>query len=262
MSTTRSMRVTYSVAIAAFMLFNNNSYAQEEALIKDKLPAWTVGAHAGANLSNLILGKPMVNDNNSFGYGYDGGLSLEYGINSHLSLVAEGNFVNINSWRDEVQPLLPGSPLQTTTTTLYANFKKTQTFDYIQVPVMARVTFGDKFKYYINAGPYVGLLTFAQVKTSGDSYLYLDERGNVPYNENGSIHSFNATTDVTTKINTVDFGIAAGFGGGYTFGRHGIWLDARYNIGLVNIRTSSEINGQNQLEGFGLGLGYTYCIAQ
>lgn len=264
MSTTRSLRVTCALGLAGLLLFTN-SYAQDEAapVKNDALPRWTIGGHIGANMSNLILGKPSINDGNSFGYGCNGGVSLEYGANNLLSVVAEGNFLYATCVRNETQPLLSDNPLQAgNPITLYANYKKTQVVNYIQVPVMARLNFGSKIRYYVNAGPYLGLVTYGNVEAKGSSYLYLDANGRVPYSENGSLHDLSSTKDFTTKLNTLDFGVTGGFGGGYTMGRHGIWIDARYNIGLTNIWGNSEVNGQNQLESFMLGVGYTYAIVK
>jgi hypothetical protein len=64
----------------------------------------------------------------------------------------------------------------------------------------------------------------------------------------------------TSSFNTVSFGLTGGLGVGYTFGKHSIVFDTRYEVGLTNIRTNTSVNGKNNLQTFMVGLGYNYVL--
>ena len=88
--------------------------------------------------------------------------------------------------------------------------------DYLEVPVLARVTRGASIRYYIAGGPSVGLLLRA--KTRADF--------------GGSVEEI----DIKDDLEPVDFSVVVG--GGVEFGS--IVVDGRYTHGLTNIEQPSS----------------------
>ena len=248
------------VAAALLVLSTNSILAQETEAVVCKPHDVSIGVIGGANLSMLYAGSNEVNKNYDFGIGYNVGLTGSYAFNDVFSVVSGVNFAKLSSERKDMQPLLPNSTLQNPSYPLYANYKKTEKFDYIEVPVMIRVTTGKKVKVYVNAGPYIGFAASAKIETSGRSMLYKDLAGQLSEGANNTLYSFDGNQTVTSNITTVTFGVTGGAGIGYTFSRHSIVLDARYDIGLTNIRLNTAVNGKNNLQTMMLGLGYSYSL--
>ena len=47
--------------------------------------------------------------------------------------------------------------------------------DYIEIPLLVRLSFGKKIRVFMNAGPYIGFLVRAKALTEGRSFLYMDK---------------------------------------------------------------------------------------
>lgn len=103
---------------------------------------------------------------------------------------------------------------------------------YINVPVLAQYMFDKGFR--LQTGPQVGFLTSAEVKTDDD-----------------------VEVDIDDQYKSIDF--AWVFGGGYLF-NSGLGIDARYNLGLSNIRDRPDYEGQNRV--FQVGLFYQFKPAR
>ena len=57
-----------------------------------------------------------------------------------------------------------------------------------------------------------------------------------------------------------NFGLVGGLGAGYVFGKHAIWLDGRYVMGMPNIRENTAVNGENSTGSIMTTVGYTYTL--
>lgn len=111
-------------------------------------------------------------------------------------------------------------------------------FNYITIPILFRASTGNKIKYFINAGPYVGFLLSQH--TVYDSYLYGTTK------ENG-----------TSNYKTLDFGITSGLGMAFPIkDKCALSVEARNNLGLMNIGKSS--NSNDKTVSFNLLIGFAY----
>lgn len=100
-------------------------------------------------------------------------------------------------------------------------------FNYIEVPVLAKYSFGP---VYVNAGPSVGFL----------------------------MGKNNAVKAVYGKTKTVDFGVQMGAGVAIPVGPGNLIIDGRYNLGLSNI---SDVKGTEiKNRGFAVSLGYAISL--
>lgn len=92
--------------------------------------------------------------------------------------------------------------------------------DYLTIPLLARFTFGDKFKYFVNAGPYIADILIAK-GTSTANYTFGDN-----------------STVLTNHYRAIDLGFIAGFGMSYTIKDNFlVSLELRNNFGLLDINS-------------------------
>lgn len=216
-----------------------------------------VGGHAGVNISKLCCGSMTINEDYQFGEGPTFGLMASYGFNKYLSLVAELNYTTMGGKKNGLQAVNGyGS-----NGLLYADFNNKTVLNYLELPVMARVTLGDKFKYYANLGIYGAYLLAANQETSGSSFLYTDKDGTKKYSPtDGQVLSFNKDADIKGQVKDFNFGLVGGLGAGYTFGKHAIWLDGRYVMGMPNVRENTTVNGENSTGSIMATVGYSYTL--
>lgn len=103
--------------------------------------------------------------------------------------------------------------------------------NYINFPVLAQLMVNDGFRF--ETGPQIGFLTSAKYKDD------------------------NIEVDRKKEVNSTDFSWA--FGIGYLFPQ-GFGIDARYNLGLNNIREIDDFKMKNRV--FQLGLFYQFMHAK
>jgi Outer membrane protein beta-barrel domain len=245
------MKTFYIVAILFF-------YLSSDAQI-------SIGGKGGISIPNL-----KGNNEKSKGYtsriGVYGGLVANFQLTPSLSLHPEINFSPQGGQRKGMQQV-PSDAIEGITLppgmNLYANFKSTTILNYLEIPVLIKLTFGNKLKYYINFGPHVAFLLEAKTKTSGSSSLYLDEEGTIPLMENSTplpSFDFTNTTDIKESIKKVNAGIQGGLGIEYPLGPGNIFLEGRAIIGMINIQTHPENDGKNKTGSLAAALGYLIKI--
>lgn len=110
-------------------------------------------------------------------------------------------------------------------------------YDYLKLPVMFRLTFGDILKGYINAGPTFGYLLSGNYKMEGD-ILGID------YEVDEKI-SFDSDGDEDWDLDANRFEIGGAIGGGVMLDTEGgsFLIDLRYSQGFTNIANFEETDG-------------------
>lgn len=136
-----------------------------------------LGAGIGASFSNVTVSGNSENSTNSL-TSINFGASGEYYFSDRWGIKAELNY-DQKGWADGF--IFNEDTLENTTTDFQLS--------YLTIPVMANWHFGSTRKWYLNFGPYIGVLLNAE-----DSRLGMD---------------------VKEAFNTTDFGLA--FGIGYKF---------------------------------------------
>jgi len=228
-----------------------------------------IGLKAGTSFPSL-----RSNSDNEISTGYESkmaenfGLVADIGISGALSLKTGIDFAGQGGIRNGQQPvtdlpqqfaqMLPGG------TYIYANFNNNSILNYMEIPVMGKLEWGDKFRYYVNAGPYLGFLMNAKQKTSGSSPFFLDKAGTMPLTMGGQplpSQSFSATTDVKEDLNSTNIGLTGGLGLSYDLNKKSaILFDARAAYGLKSIQKDTELNGNSKTGGIFLTLGYLFLL--
>ncbi|HEV2480396.1 MAG TPA: porin family protein [Puia sp.] len=224
-----------------------------------------LGFHGGLSIPDLSGGGGnAISSNYTSRLAANFGIQADYGITQKFSIDVELNYAGQGGKRDGLQPVtnLP-SQYQTLVPPgdyLYGNFKNTAAFDYLELPILARLKWGKAFKFYVNAGPYFGLLLHAEEKTRGSSYIYEDPQGNQPISP--SPVDFTSNTDVTSDLHKFNFGVTGGIGISQSLGsRCLVFLDGRFEYGLLNIQKYSE-DGKNNTGNVLVSLGYSRRIGR
>ncbi|HSQ43827.1 MAG TPA: porin family protein [Ginsengibacter sp.] len=194
------------------------------------------------------------------------GLIANFQLSRFFSLQPEINYSPQGGQRNGMQPIpadaMSGIMLPPGVN-VYANFRNSTILNYLEVPLLLKLTLGHNLKYYLCFGPHIAFLTEAKTKTSGSSLLYLDAAGTMPLTQNGSELppvSFNSTTNIKESIKKVNMGVQGGWGLEYPVGMGSIFIEGRAIIGLTNIQTHPENDGKNQTGSLVIALGYLIKI--
>lgn len=124
----------------------------------------------------------------------------------------------------------------------------TYIFNYINIPVLAKVYLTDKFS--IEAGPQISLLMNARLKY--DYYYEEQFNGTVIGSESES-----GTESIKDEVKALDFGFNFGFG--YDINPHFL-IQTRYALGLSNIVKVSDFDEDFSIKNgvFQISIGYRF----
>jgi len=228
-----------------------------------------LGAHGGLSIPDIRGSQTDI-----FSRGFTSrqgpffGIFLEAKLDPHFSLVAELNYTSQGGLRKGLQPITmdlpPGLPIPPGTI-LYANFRNETILDYLEVPIMGRLTFGSKLRYFVNAGPYVGILLRARAVTEGTSALYLDGAGTmpviVPPDTQPMEVDLGANTNVKDSLKSTNIGLIGGGGLMHPLGPGDLILEAHFQLGLTTIQKDVETSGKSQTGAVVVSLGYSFPLA-
>lgn len=194
-----------------------------------------VGGHAGVDLSRVTF-TPGVNQN--FLAGANAGINFRYIEEKHFGFIVEANWEQ-RGWKEDFEEL---------------PYSYSRTVNYIQIPFLAHIYFGNRGKFFINAGPSVSFVLGESTSANFD-YNNVDE-----------------ITDLDTHISyqyslpvhqKVDYGISGGIGGEFSINtRNSLYIDARFYYGLANILKSGRtepIRGSNGMT-ISVSLGYWFRV--
>lgn len=226
-----------------------------------------LGFHGGLSIPNLKGGTTELSRGYTSRQGPYLGFFVDYALQPQLSLVAEINYASQGGNRNGMQPIIidlpPGLPLPPGMT-LYADFQNEAILDYIEVPLMVRVSWGQKWRFYVNGGPYIGFLIRAKTVTSGSSLLYVDSSGiplAIPGQDQGLPPvSLDADTDIKDELNSTNLGITGGIGVAFLAGPGEIMIGAHFSRGLTNIQKDIEAGGKNYTGAVILLVGYAFTL--
>ncbi len=194
-----------------------------------------IGAHGGIDLSRVTF-TPGVNQ--SFNLGGNAGINFRYVEEKHFGFIVEANWEQ-RGWKEDFEDL---------------PYNYSRTVNYIQIPFLAHIYFGNRGKFFINAGPSVSFVL-------GES-----TSSNFDYNNAGSIPDLNShiTYQYALPVHQkVDYGISGGIGGEFSINqRNSIYVDARFYYGLADILKSGRtelIRGSNGMS-ISISAGYWFRV--
>lgn len=230
-----------------------------------------IGAHGGLNMPSIRgeEGDPFTEGFKSR-QGAFFGVFANMGLAPHLSLAVEINYSSQGGVREGIQIITPtllpeGLPLPPGMT-LYANFRNESILDYIEVPLLVRLDFGEKNRFFVNVGPYIGFLFRAKALTDGNSYLFLDKDGTMPIVIPPGTQpleiDFTADTDIKDSLKDTNIGLTGGAGVSIPVGPGTVILEGRFQLGLTIIQKDVLQSGKSQTGGFVISVGYSLPLAK
>ncbi len=222
-----------------------------------------LGAHGGLSIPNI-----RGSEDDPFSQGFTSrqgpffGVFAEFGLAPHWSLVAELNYTSQGGKRNGLQRIDPVPPelqaLLPPDTPVFANFKNDTVLDYIELPVLGRFTFGNRMRFFLNVGPYVGYLVRARAITAGSSLIFLDAAGTIPITPEPV--SLDADTDVMDSLKRWNAGLYGGGGFRYGVGPGEFILEAHFQLGLARIQKDVATSGDSQTGAVVVSLGYAFPL--
>lgn len=228
-----------------------------------------LGIQGGLSVPELRGGNNVVSEGYTSRLAPNFGIFADFPVAGNFSIEPQINFDGQGGQRNGMQPItsttLPALP---TGGYYYASFMNTSILNYVEVPVLAEYTFGLGFiSLDVNAGPYAGFLLNATQKTTGTSFIYVDNKGTllaVP-NGNGGYtvepqQSLDANSNVTSSIHDVNFGIDGGVG--ITLPLSAI-SDISFNVrglyGFTDIQKYAQ-DGTSHTGNLLMNIGYSYKL--
>jgi len=182
-----------------------------------------------------IYGSPAP-INKSYTGAYALGFTAQYDFNEIFSLKS-GIYNEVKGFSQSYSYV--SNPASQTPFVSYINYNG---LDYITIPLLMKAGFGRKLHCFANAGPYLGWLVGAPA-----SQEYTDSL----------IKRQTSTGNAANLYKAVDFGVAGGAGIEIQLkNRFILSLEARYNLGLVNIDNSGFYNIKNESTDLLFGVRY------
>ena len=217
--------------LTSFFIFENGNaqthYASNVA----------IGIKGGMDFSQVFF-NPKVKQN--FLPGTTAGIMVRYIEENHFGLIGELNFAQ-RGWKENFED----DPF---------NFSKT--LDYIDLCFMAHIFFGNRGRFFFNAGPQIGYYLGERIKANFDPY----EMGSIPGFPNINRINQQMMEPVTIKV---DYGISAGLGGEFNLNRrNSLSVECRFYFGLANIFSTKRVdyfNASNQMS-LSATIGYWFRI--
>ena len=128
--------------------------------------------------------------------------------------------------------------------------------NYIEIPVLARATFGSGTRFFVNAGPSIGVGLGGKAKFSGTYKAY--DNSELVFSESESEDfkvKFGSSSDEESEDvyldNRIDIGVQFGIG---ALIADKIVVDLRYGMGLTSLSDDSDSDAFNRVFQFTVGM--------
>ena len=231
--------------------------------------SFTVGVKGGISIPNLTSGGASnpLNSGYESGLGPDAALFGEYHVSNLFSVEMSLEYSTQGGNKNGKQALPVPSwvasqfPPGTAPQYLWANFDASAQFNYLLIPVLGKFGFdigtSGAWRFYADAGPFVGFLLSAKTITKGTSNVYADEAQTQPLLFAPA--SFDTTADIKSEINNTNYGVAANIGITYRFGSNQLFLEGGGNYGFKVLQKNKE-DGQNHAGAVVVRIGYAFTF--
>lgn len=195
------------ILIISFLSFNS-SFAQKKVFNNELY----IGIGGGAYASSVDF-VPSIPQNQKIDF--FGGVSAKYITQNHLGLIIEANYSR-RGWEEEYDS--------------ESGFSYNRTLNYIEVPFMTHVYFGNKARFIINVGPQISYLLSDNQNMS--SALAAEVEARQALDPEAPIGVQYGSFD---QLNRFDYGIVGGLGMTLQTGIGNFDLEGRYYFGLGNV---------------------------
>lgn len=205
--------------------------------LHSQIGKFEIGIEGGPSLISL-RGNKIIKETNITTIGFSSGVSFQYNFPKLVSIRTNITFERKGFRSDLSVSNAYNEPL--------GELKYRSNFDYLIIPVLTRFHFGNKIKFFANAGPY---------------FAYLIKQTEIIDSNN---ESQNSNIDNIDRFNRYDFGVSGGLGFRLSI-QNNIFMttEVRHNLGLHNISQLPIINdGKISTNSTNLLLGFAYHIGR
>lgn len=204
-----SVKIFLVSLFIATIFFTSNTQAQTYM--------WEFGVEGGAGIRSLRFDPKDSLFKTSISF--TGGIAGQYNINPMWSIKLGAAYERKGAEFEQT------TTVGGTTTTSKGKFN----VDYVAVPLLVKATFGSgkKVRFFVNAGPYVGILMASKFKNESPT---------------------TTETDLKDSTKKIDFGVSGGIGMEVLVGTNmGFTVEARDNFGLTDIN-DSKMTGASKIK--------------
>lgn len=202
------------------------------------------GIRVGGNLNNVSLPSivDLVAPNIQYLPGVNVGLTAEYAVNEHFSVISEANY------QEKGFRILENMDVNLFKLDVPLGVRVDTRVRYVDVPLMAKYAFGKGgVKAYVAAGPQMSYALNGRIKTRAD-FLFDFNVTNIPIN----FSSVNYRRFDVAGVVAAGVDIPAGTGK--------IFFDVRYSQGLSDSFKLPVVDLNIKNHGFGFGVGYKMAL--
>lgn len=234
------IRKSLFILLLAFLTINSLK-AQENKFEKE----WNVGASFGVNLSQASFATTYNNKSpfkTKMWQQYNGGLALRYLTEKNLGLIVELNYSQ-QGWQQKFEDA-EGNEIK--------EYEHNHQLNYLEMPFLTHIYFGNKVRFFINLGPKLGLL-FSEKETYNDAFLDYIQSGNI--GEQTTIAQYFMKAE-----RKFDYGILVGMGLEFRTGIGNFMVEGRYNFGLSDFYNNKKVNHFQRSANRVIGIKATYYI--
>jgi hypothetical protein len=193
------------------LLISDNLFAQRDNFLGEFY--FGAGASALATRVDFLPSVPQT-----LKIGVSGGIAAKYVSQRNLGLIVEANYSQ-RGWEEEFDP--------------ESGFSYNRTLNYIEIPFMTHVYFGNKTRFIINVGPQISYLLSENHEMSQALSDDIDAR-----REANPDRTIGYQYNPFSEMQKVDYGLVGGMGIEIQTGIGNFDLEGRYYFGLGDIFTS------------------------
>ena len=196
------------LALFFALLFAPNKilHAQQHKTFKPEL---TLGVGFGPVFTSIDFERKVPQNTTN---GFSGGASLRYITEKHLGILAELNFAQ-RGWTEDFSE------------TDFTTHSYSRTLNYIELPLMTHIYFGNKVKFVINLGPQISYMFSDSASMNDELATYVQDQ--LEQDPNNPLFLQYESID-----NKFDYGLLGGIGIEFDTGIGNFILEGRYYFGL------------------------------
>lgn len=240
-----------------------------------------IGIKAGFGIPNLTAGSVTtpLSEGYSSRIGFYGGIVAEFQSDNWFGIRSEINYSSQGGKRFGLQALPVPPEMQllwqilplfgaTPDEYMYADIKSYAILNYLEVPVMAKATINlvKGVHFYMQAGPYLGILLNAKNITAGTSTIYIDKNGTVSVDDvfqeaqvptTVGPQSFDHTENINSDVHRMNVGGQGALGFDIAMRSGKLFIEGGGNYGFIHIQ-KDKANGTNNTGAGTVTMGYLH----
>ena len=215
------MRISKYIAAAALLILPAVAEAQTRAKFEQEV---AVGVVSGMNMSQVRFLHNDLTSENQIGdikwrHGATIGVAGRYIAQKHFGIQLEVNYLQ-GGWKDKFQETATANGIS------FAGAETDGKLDYMSIPLLAHIYFGNKARFFVNVGPKIGFLMKCERE-----YEFTEEQ----------FELINSTNPNDPRINDsieekkTDYGICIGGGFEWHAKHIDLFAEARWTYGLQDV---------------------------